>query len=219
MKPARLADRCDAVGVLELLTGTGLAASAGLNAYIPLLTMGLLARYTGLIDLPGGWQWLSNGWVIGILAVLLAVEVVADKIPVVDHVNDVVQTVVRPTAGGLAFGAGSTSETVTVSDPGQFFSSNQWVPIVVGVVIALGVHGVKAAARPIINATTAGIGAPVASTAEDATSIVMSIVAIILPALVLVFLVGLVFFVGWFLRRRRDRKRERQAARAAGFRV
>ncbi|MEH0971039.1 DUF4126 domain-containing protein [Micromonospora sp. CPCC 205546] len=205
--------------MLEVLTGTGLAASAGLNAYIPLLTMGLLARYTSVIDLPGGWQWLGNGWVIAILAVLLVVEVVADKVPVVDHVNDVVQTVVRPTAGGLAFGAGSSSETVTVSDPGSFFSSNEWVPVVTGVVIALGVHLLKSAARPVINATTAGVGAPVASTAEDATSVVMSVVAIILPVLVLAFLLGLVAFLFWFLRRRSDRRRERQAARAAGFRV
>ncbi|MFF5174995.1 DUF4126 domain-containing protein [Micromonospora sp. NPDC000089] len=205
--------------MFEVLTGTGLAASAGLNAYIPLLTMGLLARYTGLIDLPSGWQWLGNGWVILILAVLLAVEVVADKVPVVDHVNDIVQTVVRPTAGGLAFGAGSGSETVTVSDPGNFFSSHQWVPVVTGVVIAFGVHLLKSAARPVVNATTAGFGAPVASTAEDATSVVMSLAAIILPVLVLAFLVGLVVFLFWFLRRRSDRRRERQAARAAGFRV
>ncbi|MBM0239781.1 DUF4126 domain-containing protein [Micromonospora sp. ATA32] len=205
--------------MFEVLTGTGLAASAGLNAYIPLLTMGLLARYTNLIDLPSGWQWLGNGWVMVILAVLLAVEVVADKVPVVDHVNDVVQTVVRPTAGGLAFGAGSTSETVTVSDPGHFFSSSQWVPVVTGVLIALGVHLLKSAARPVINATTAGFGAPVASTAEDATSVVMSLVAIILPVLVLAFVVGLAAFLFWFLRRRKDRRRERQAARAAGFRV
>lgn len=202
-----------------MLTGTGLAASAGLNAYIPLLTMGLLARYTDLIDLPSGWQWLGNGWVMVILAVLLTVEVVADKVPIVDHVNDVVQTVVRPTAGGLAFGAGSSSETVTVSDPGHFFSSNQWVPVVTGVLIAFGVHLLKSAARPVINATTAGVGAPVASTAEDATSVVMSLVAIILPVLVLAFLVGFVLFLFWFLRRRKDRRRERQAARAAGFRV
>jgi hypothetical protein len=147
--------------VLEALTGTGLAASAGLNAYIPLVTMGVLARYTDVIDLPTGWDWLSNGWTLTILAVLLAVEVVADKVPVVDHVNDVVQTVVRPTAGGLAFGAGSSSETVTVSDPGSFFSSNQWVPIAAGVVIALFVHGVKSASRPVVNVTTAGMGAPV----------------------------------------------------------
>ncbi|MER7890679.1 DUF4126 domain-containing protein [Micromonospora sp. NPDC048909] len=205
--------------MLELLTGTGLAASAGLNAYIPLLIMGLLARYTDLVDLPGGWSWLGNGWVIAILAVLLAVEVVADKVPVVDHVNDVVQTVVRPTAGGLAFGAGSTAETVTVSDPGSFFSSHQWVPVATGVLIAFGVHLLKSAARPVINATTAGVGAPVASTAEDATSALMSVVAILLPVLVLLFLAGLVVFVFWFRRRRADRRRERQAARAAGFRV
>ncbi|SCG58696.1 DUF4126 domain-containing protein [Micromonospora inositola] len=200
--------------MLEVLTGSGLAASAGLNAYIPLLMMGLLARYTDLMDLPSGWQWLGNGWVILILAVLLAVEVVADKVPVVDHVNDVLQTVVRPTAGGLAFGAGSTSETVTVSDPDTFFSTHQWVPVVVGVLIALGVHLLKSAARPVINATTAGFGAPVASTAEDATSAAMSVVAILLPMLVLVFLVGLVAFLFWFLRRRKERRRERRAARA-----
>ncbi|WP_433551309.1 DUF4126 domain-containing protein [Micromonospora zamorensis] len=205
--------------MFEVLTGTGLAASAGLNAYIPLLILGLLGRYTDLIDLPSGWTWLGNGWVIVILAVLLAVEMVADKVPVVDHINDVVQTVVRPTAGGLAFGAGSSSETVTVSDPGSFFSSHQWVPVVTGVLLALGVHLLKSAARPVINATTAGFGAPVASTAEDATSVVVSLVAIILPVLVLVFLVGLVFFVFWFFRRRSERRRERDAARAAGFRV
>jgi hypothetical protein len=205
--------------VLEALTGTGLAASAGLNAYIPLLTMGLLARYTDLIELPDGWSWLGNGWVITILGLLLAVEFFADKIPMVDSVNDVVQTAVRPTAGGLAFGAGSSSETVTVSDPGQFFTSNQWVPVVVGVLIALGVHGIKSAARPVINAGTAGVGAPVASTAEDATSVFMSVIAIVLPFLVLVFLVAILFALVWLIRRRRERKRERQAARAAGFRV
>ncbi|WP_405429874.1 DUF4126 domain-containing protein [Micromonospora sp. NBC_00617] len=205
--------------MFEVLTGTGLAASAGLNAYIPLLILGLLGRYTDLIDLPSGWTWLGNGWVIVILAVLLAVEMVADKVPVVDHINDVVQTVVRPTAGGLAFGAGSSSETVTVSDPEGFFTSHQWVPVATGVLLAFGVHLLKSAARPVVNATTAGFGAPVASTAEDATSVVVSLIAIILPVLVLAFLVGLVVFIYWFFRRRSERRREREAARAAGFRV
>jgi len=216
---AGLAWRCDPGDVFELLTGTGLAASAGLNAYIPLLTVGVLARYTSLITLPDGWQWMSDEWVLGILAVLLVVEVVADKVPVVDHVNDVVQTVVRPTAGGLAFGAGSASETVTVSDPGEFFSSDQWVPVLVGVLIALGIHLLKATARPVINTATAGIGAPVASTAEDATSVVMSFVAILLPVLVLVFLVALLIGGPLLVRRARQRRRERRAARAAGYRV
>jgi hypothetical protein len=193
---------------VEALTGAGLAASAGLNAYIPLLVIGLLARYTEVINLPGGWQWLSNGWVIGILAFLLVIEVVADKIPVVDSVNDVLQTVVRPTAGGLAFGAGASSETATVTDPGSFFQSGQWVPIVIGVVIALGVHGIKATARPVVNATTAGIGAPAVSTAEDVTSAVLSVLAILLPIIVLLFFIGLVVFTVWVVRRRGRRRTE-----------
>ncbi|SDT77312.1 DUF4126 domain-containing protein [Actinoplanes derwentensis] len=197
--------------MLEVLTGTGLAASAGLNAYIPLLTMGLLARYTDAIDLPAGSAWLSNGWTLMILAVLLAIEMVADKIPVVDHVNDVVQTFIRPTAGGLAFGTGSASETVTVADPGAFFTSNQWVPIVAGVVIALIVHGLKSAARPVVNTTTAGFGAPVASTVEDISSVIMSVLAILLPVLVLIGLVVMVWAAVWVVRRRNRRKQERDA--------
>lgn len=193
--------------MLEALTGTGLAASAGLNAYIPLVMLGVLARFTDLVDLPSGWQWLSNGWVLVILAVLLSIEVVADKVPVVDHVNDIVQTVVRPTAGGLAFGAGSTSETVTVSDPATFFSSHQWVPIAAGVLVALAVHGIKAAARPVVNTATAGFGAPVASTVEDAGSIAVSIAAILFPVLVVVGLGVLVWFGVW-IARRRSRRRE-----------
>jgi hypothetical protein len=211
------------VAVLEVLTGSGLAASAGLNAYIPLLVMGLLARYTGVIDLPSGWQWLGNGWVLAILAVLLALEFVADKVPALDSVNDALQTVVRPTAGGLAFGAGSTSQTLTVSDPDSFFRGHQWVPIVAGVALAFGVHAVKAASRPLINTVTAGIGAPVVSTAEDVTSVTVSILAIIMPFLVVIFLVGLAVSVPWLVlrlrRRRRARREQLAAARAAAARA
>ena len=109
--------------MLEFLTGSALAASAGLNAYIPLLLIGLGSRFTGLIELPPNWVWLQNEWVLGILAVLLVLEILADKVPGVDSVNDIVQTVVRPTSGGLAFGSGSAATTVgpgTSSLPGFF---------------------------------------------------------------------------------------------------
>ncbi|MEV6843275.1 DUF4126 domain-containing protein [Actinoplanes sp. NPDC051411] len=196
--------------MLEALTGTGLAASAGLNAYIPLLLMGLLARFTDAIQLPSGWAWLSNGWVLLILAVLLSIETVADKVPVVDHFNDIVQTVVRPTAGGLAFGAGSESKTVTVSDPGTFFTSHQWVPVVAGILIAFCVHGVKATARPVVNVSTAGFGAPIVSTLEDFSSVAMSLLAVLLPVLVLVGLLLMLWFAVWVVRRRRHRRVKRE---------
>lgn len=207
--------RDDILGcVLEVLTGTGLAASAGLNAYIPLLAIGLLSRYTSLMTLPSDWQWLESGAVMAILAVLLAVEMVADKIPVVDSVNDALQTIIRPTAGGLAFGAGTTAETATVSDPGGFFSGHQWIPIAIGFAISLVVHAVKALVRPVVNTFTMGIGAPIVSTVEDATSAAMSVVAIVLPFLVIFFLIGL-GLAFWGLLRRRARRRAEKAA--AGY--
>ncbi len=200
--------------MLEVLTGTGLATAAGLNAYIPLLAVGALDRYTNLIDLPAGWHWLANGWVITILTVLLAIEVVADKVPVVDSVNDVVQTVVRPTAGGLAFGATSSAETMTVRNPGALFAGHHWVAITAGVVIALLVHGTKATARPVANTASLGMAAPLLSTAEDVASAIMSFVAIVFPILVLI-LIALLAFAAWRLLRRRSRRR---AARPSGRR-
>ena len=113
---------------MEFLTGTGLAVAAGLNAYIPLLMLGLAGRFLDFVDLPANWAWLENPWVLGILGVLLVVEIVADKIPAVDSINDILQTVVRPAAGGIAFGTGSASGTAVVSDPAAFFTSGSWVP-------------------------------------------------------------------------------------------
>ena len=199
--------------MLELLTGTGLAAAAGLNAYIPLLALGLASRFLDFIQLPAGWTWLSNEWVLVILGVLLVIEFVADKIPIVDSINDWVQTVIRPVAGGIVFGSGSSSETAFVTDPAAFFSSNQWVPIVVGIVIALGIHLAKAAARPVVNTVTVGLGAGAVSAAEDAGSVGLSLSAILLPIFVIVMLALVIGgFVALF--RRLDRLAQRKPATA-----
>lgn len=187
--------------MLEILTGTGLAFAAGLNAYIPLLLLGIAGRFVDFVQLPAGWAWLENEWVLGILAVLLVIEFFADKIPAVDSVNDVVQTVVRPASGGIVFGSGAASETAAVTDPAAFFASNQWVPILSGVVIALLVHGAKTAARPALNLATFGVAAPVLSFAEDVSSVLLSVFAILVPVLVVVAVAGLV--VGFVLLKRR----------------
>ncbi|MGB8505457.1 DUF4126 domain-containing protein [Mycobacterium sp.] len=192
---------------MELLTGFGLATAAGLNAYIPILILGLLARFTDVITLPHAWSWLENGWVLTIVAVLLAVEVVADKIPALDSVNDAVQTVVRPTAGGIVFGSGTAAQTVAVTDPGAFARSGQWIPIAIGVVVALVVHLTKTTVRPVANVATAGVAAPVLSTIEDITSVGLVVVAIVLPVLVLVVVAALVWAAVKLLRRRRRARR------------
>ena len=189
--------------MLEVLTGTGLAFAAGLNAYIPLLLLGLGGRFLDVVQLPSGWTWLENEWVLGILAVLLVIEFFADKIPAVDSVNDVIQTVVRPASGGIVFGSGAASETAAVADPAEFFTSNQWVPIVTGVVIALLVHGAKTAVRPALNVATFGIAAPVLSFIEDASSVLLSVFALLVPILVVVAVGGLVTLFVVLVRKRR----------------
>ena len=143
---------------MELLTGFGLATAAGLNAYIPLLALGLLSRFTDLVTLPHGWAWLENGWVMAIVAVLLVVEIVADKIPALDSINDTIQTFVRPTAGGIVFGSGTAAQTSAVTDPGAFAQSGQWIPVAIGVVTALVVSLTKSTVRPAANVATAGDG-------------------------------------------------------------
>ena len=196
---------------MEFLTGFGLASAAGLNAYIPLLSMGLLDRYTNLVHLPHAWSWLANGWVIAIVAVLLLVEIVADKIPALDTVNDTVQTFVRPTSGGIVFGSGTAAQTAAVTDPAEFARSGQWVPIVIGVVTALVVHLTKTTVRPAANVATAGVAAPVLSTIEDFTSVGLTFVAILIPALVLIVMIA-VFWGAFVLWRRMRRRKPNRAA-------
>lgn len=190
---------------MELLTGSGLAISAGLNAYVPLLLVGLLGRFTELVSLPSAWAWLSGDVALIVLGVLLLVEVVADKVPSVDHVNDLLQTVVRPTSGGIVFAAGGAP----VDDAGQILSAGTVLPVVAGVLLALLTHLAKAGLRAGVNLSTAGVGAPVASSVEDVFSVSLSLLALLLPLLVLVAVVGAVATLVGVRRRRRRRDRLR----------
>src|SRR3989337_2078040 len=91
--------------LLGIFTAFGLSASAGLNAYIPLLVVGVIAHYTNLITLNSPWDTLANPWILILLGILVIIEMLADKIPAVNHINDVIQTFVRPAAGAVAFAA------------------------------------------------------------------------------------------------------------------
>jgi len=197
--------------MFEILTGTGLSAAAGLNAFIPMLILGLLDRYTELVQLPPEWDWLANGWVLLIVGVLLVLEIAADKIPVVDSINDWIQTVIRPAAGGIVFSSGVSAETVTVSDPDAFFAGTAWVPVAIGILIALVVHIVKMVTRPVLNAATAGAAAPVASTAEDTASLSLALAAVLLPVLVVVVLAVVVIALCLLYRRYRRPRRVRSS--------
>lgn len=180
----------------SILTAFGLSSSAGLNAYLPLLIVALTARFTSLINLQPPYDWLTSWWVIGVLAVLLLIEIVADKVPVVDHANDVIQTAVRPAAGALLFAA--NTNVVTNIHPA--------LALVAGLLVAGGVHATKATVRPVVTATTGGLGNPVVSTIEDIVALVVSVLAILLPVLTFIALVVLVIIIWTKWRRYKARR-------------
>jgi hypothetical protein len=186
---------------MELLTGIftafGLSASAGLNAYIPLLIVGLLARYTDMLHLNAPWNTLSNPWIILLLCFLVIVEMLADKVPAVNHLNDLIQTIIRPAAGAIAFAASAN----VVSNVSPVLA------LAAGLLVAGTVHVVKAGAvRPIVTATTGGAGNVPVSVAEDVISTVLSILSIVVPILIGTLLVVLAAFIIWWLYRRANRE-------------
>lgn len=197
--------------MIAALTGTGLAAAAGLNAYIPFLLVALVSRFTDVLDLPAQYAWIESGWAIAICAVLLASEMVLDKIALVDHLNDLVATLIRPTVGGLIFAATTAAEQV---DESTWMQDNPWVGIAIGVLVAGIVHTGKAVTRPAVNVSTLGVGTPVVSAVEDGASIAISLVAIFLPVLVVVALVLLVWAMIIVWRRVRRRRKARRGSLA-----
>ena len=198
--------------MIAALTGAGLSAAAGLNAYIPFLLVALVARFTDVLTLPQSYAWIESWWAIGIGAVLLLAEVVLDKVPAVDSVNDAVQTFIRPSMGGLIFAATSAASDL---DHSTWMTDHPFVGVILGILVSGLVHTGKMAARPAINAGTLGFGAPVVSTVEDGASVGISLVAVFLPVLVVVVLIALAWLLIWlWLRVRRWRRRRRGPALA-----
>lgn len=202
--------------MIEFLIGTSLAASAGLNAWMPLFLLGLTDRLLPAVVLPPSWSWLSSDLALWILGALLLLEIVADKIPALDSVNDVIQSILRPASGGIAFGAGSGAQTIAVDDPAAFFTDNAWVPVVVGIAIALVVHIVKATARVAANTVTGGLAAPFLSTAEDGASFMLAATAIVIPIVAALLLAGLVIVAVLGVRRLARARREGGGGQSAG---
>ncbi|GAB3588452.1 DUF4126 domain-containing protein [Calidifontibacter terrae] len=195
------------------LTGAGLSAAAGLNAYIPFLMVALLARFSDVINLPSSFAWIDSWWAIGGATLLLIAELVLDKIPAVDSLNDIVGTAVRPTIGGVVAAATNSAGTL---DHSSFMQSNPWIAAIGGGLIAAVVHTGKATTRPLINTASVGFGAPIVSTAEDISSVGLSLIAVFLPLLVIVALVVLAWVMWRVIRRvRRLRRRRRESAAIA----
>jgi hypothetical protein len=182
---------------MELLLGVfsafGLSASAGLNAYIPLFTIAAIAHYTDWFKLQAPYDLLANPWIMILLGVLIIIEFLADKVPAVNHINDIIQTFVRPAAGAIVFAAAAK----VLTDVSPLLS------LACGLLVAGSVHVAKSAVvRPAVTATTGGAGNVPVSIAEDVISTVTSILAVIVPVIVACILVLFTALLVWWLWRR-----------------
>lgn len=185
--------------LFTIFTAFGLSASAGLNAYIPLLVVSLLAKFTNLITLQSPWNALESWWTIGALIILSIVEFFADKFPAVNHVNDAIQTFIRPAAGAIAFAA--SANVITEINP--------VLALILGLLVSGSVHATKSlAVRPAVTATTGGTGNIPISILEDILATIVSIVAVILPVLIVVFAVLVVILAAYWINKRQSRTRK-----------
>ncbi len=184
---------------LAVLLGLGLSASTGLNTFLPLLLLSAAARFQiAGIELGQRFDWLSSDVAIIVLIVASVFEIIADKVPAVDHFLDSVGTFIRPLAATVA-----TASVLTGADV------NPTVAAVVGLMIgaptSLGFHTLKAGTRVASSAATMGCANPVLSLIEDVISLSLTIVSIFVPLAVpvaLALLVWLLWLVAKRIRRR-----------------
>ena len=181
--------------LVHVTMGIGLAACAGLRAFLPLFVVGLAGRFDW-VPMSESFDWLATWPALVVFGVAVVVEVLADKFPVVDHVLDAVQTFVKPIAGALVM--------ATVVE--------EWAPlyltivaIVAGGTTAGVVHLTKAKLRLVSSATTAGLGNPALSASEDGVALAGVVGSIAVPPLVVVLLAVIVVLAWVAIRNLRPR--------------
>lgn len=176
--------------ISTLAIGLGASWVSGIRLYAAVATLGLLGRFANL-KLPGELDVVTNWWVIGVALFMFVVEFIADKIPVVDSIWDVIHTFIRIPAGAV----------IAATAFGDFDRSVQVIALLVGGGLALSSHGTKAATRALINTSPEPVSNVVVSLAEDALVIVVVVLALFLP-IVVFFLIGAgVAFSLWILPR------------------
>jgi uncharacterized membrane protein len=179
--------------VAAVLMGVSLAACAGLRAFLPVLAAGLAVRM-GWWTVPHGMDWMGSTEALIIFGVATVIEVLADKVPFLDHALDTFHTVVRPVAGALV-AAGAFSQL----SPGYALA----LGIIVGAPIAGAFHLSKASTRAVSTALTAGTGNPFLSLVEDLIAAAGVFLALVAPVIAALLIGALAFGVIRWLRARR----------------
>lgn len=166
--------------VPSLAMGIGLAACAGIRAWLPLLMAGGLARW-GVIELGPSFQFIAGNRALILFGVATVIEILADKVPAVDHALDSLSTVLRPAAGSLL----AASVLWQVSDPLTALA----LGVAVGAPTSLVPHAAKSLLRAASTTFTGGLANPFISILEDLMAVALFVLTILVPVVVAAVLV------------------------------
>ena len=165
----------------------GSAWTSGINLYATVTVLGLVQKF-GLAKLPGGLDVLDNWWIIGVAAGIYLIEFVADKVPYVDSIWDVVHTFIRVPAGALVAYAATSQTDPTVTA----------VATLLGGGLALSSHGTKAALRAGANLSPEPVSNWILSILEDIIAFGGVLLAVFAPVVIAIVLVIFTIFFVWF---------------------
>ena len=171
----------------------GSAWLSGINLYATVLTLGLLQRFH-LASLPGDLSYLAHTWILIVAGGLFAVQFIADKIPAVDSIWDLIHTFIRIPAGAIMAAAAFAH-----LDPGVRIAA-----LLIGGGIALSSHSAKTATKLAANASPEPISNAVLGLAGDVVtvggSVLMTSHPVFMAALVVVALILSVLLIRWIFR-------------------
>jgi Domain of unknown function (DUF4126) len=171
----------------------GSAWLSGINLYATVLTLGLLQRF-GFVTLPGDLGYLSHIWVLAAAGVLFVVQFIADKIPAVDSVWDVIHTFIRIPAGAV----------LAATAFAHFDPKIRLLALLIGGGIALSSHGAKTASRLAANTSPEPFSNIIMSIAGDVIAIggtlLMAVHPVVWIAIVLVAIIISFVLIRWIFR-------------------
>ncbi len=176
--------------ILPALLGVGLAAATGFRTFLPLLGLGLAAKFQLFgMQLADAMSWLDSTPALIALGLATVIELAADKVPAVDHALSAVGTVIRPIAGAVAAGAAfSHFDPMVAAIAG----------LIIGAPTALAFHAAQASTRVVSTGTTLGLANPFISAGEDLAAVFTTLLAMLAPVLI-PLLLAVMLFALWLL--------------------
>ncbi len=141
-----------------------LASSCGLRAFLAPFFLSA-AAYEGYVSLPAELAWMGSPLAVATFSLAIILEVVADKVPLIDHSFDALHVVIKPVLGALAGVAIVGPDAPVVGAVAAMAG---------GGLLAGGAHLAKASVRVGSTATTLGSGNWVLSLLEDGLALALA---------------------------------------------